>query len=64
MPRLTWLSTSLVMCGFARVQVSMRPTMSVVLTPSVRLICTARHSTTHSRTFTPLHSIECVDTTP
>lgn len=35
---LTSSLSSLFMCGLTRVQVSMRPTMSVVLTPSVRLI--------------------------
>lgn len=37
-PSITSLRSSLLMCGLTRVQVSMRPTMSVVLTPSVRLI--------------------------
>jgi len=38
-PFLTWWSSRLFMLWFTRVQVSIRPTMSVVLTPSVRLIC-------------------------
>ena len=36
------LTTASAISWFTRVHVSMRPTMSVVLTPSVRLICSNR----------------------